>query len=151
MDWYNNEVYWIRNNKKTAVLVSYHEGEAEYVEAVLTQGDGYSIYLTTRDWQQEEENTWTALINKQVRFWITHFEGKTAGQVKQELTDNDYALIDGTYIKQEGDLLYKVELKEYPNDIWGVCSSYPIEAEEGWGRTIVSMSETFAVTGEMVK
>ena len=151
MDWYNNEVYWIRNNKKTAVLVSYHEGEAEYVEAVLTQGDGYSIYLTTRDWQQEEENTWTALINKQVRFWITHFEGKTADQVKQELTDNDYALIDGTYIKQEGDLLYKVELKEYPNDIWGVCSSYPIEAEEGWGRTIVSMSETFAVTGEMVK
>lgn len=47
--------------------------------------------------------------------------------------------------------MYKVDLKEYSNNIWGVCSSYPIEVEEGWGRTIVSMAETFAVTDEISK
>ena len=48
--------------------------------------------------------------------------------------------------RQDGELIYGVELKEHENNLWGIYYSYAVDAEEGWGRRIFLIADTFAVT-----
>lgn len=66
---------------------------------------------------------------------------------EEELTENGYEVTEGHKLrKQEGELINNVELKEYGNDVWGIFCCYPVEAEEGWGRELIVITETFAVS-----
>ena len=60
-----------------------------------------------------------------------------------ELADTEFLVkTDG-----ESKIIYnKVKLYEDGDDVWCVFYSYPEEAEEGWGRELPVIADTFAVT-----
>lgn len=134
------------------VLKIMREGEMDEMPATLFAGEGYSIYLTDGDWQQQVPDVWSGafdgqiVLNGQVQLWITHYEDKTADQVKEELESDGYTSENSDMTKQEGGVIYKVRLKEAENDVWGVFYCYPIEAEEGWGVLLPLIADTFAVS-----
>ena len=150
MDWYGEDVYWRRGEGQTAeettVLTFMIEGLEEQVPATLVAGDGYSFYLPDDEWQQSDADTWTAMVNEQVSIRVGHLDGRTRAQVEEELLGNGYAAIDGRIFRQDGELINGVELKESENDLWGIYYTYPIDSEEGWGRRISVIADTFAVT-----
>lgn len=134
------------------VLKIMREGEMEEMPATLFAGEGYVIYLTDGDWQQHATDAWTAafegkiVLNGQVQLWITHYDDKTGDQVKEELKSAGYTLENSDMTRQEGEVIYKVRLNEFENDVWGVNYCYPIEAEEGWGALLPLIADTFAVS-----
>ncbi len=133
--------------QRTYILTFLKEGEGEYKQATLAVGDGYSIYLPDGEWQQSDTDMWTATVNEQVRLWVTYYENNTIEMVGQELTDDGYVTEeDGSRKKQEGDLLLHALLKQAESDVWGVFYCYPAEAEEGWGRELPVIADTFAVS-----
>ncbi len=138
----------------TIVLKIMREGEMDEMSATLFTGEGYVIYLTDGDWQQHATDAWTAafegqiVLNGQVQLWIIHYEDKTGDQVKGELESAGYTLENSDMTRQEGEVIYKVRLNEFENDVWGVNYCYPIEAEEGWGALLPLIADTFAVSME---
>ena len=150
MDWYGEDVYWRREEGETAenttVLTFMVEGLEEQVPATLMVGEGYSFYLPDDEWQQTDGDTWAALVNEQVSFRVVHLDGRTRAQAEEELLGSGYALVNGRIWRQDGELIYGVELKEYETELWGIYYSYPVDAEEGWGRRILTIADTFAAT-----
>ena len=134
------------------VLKIMREGEMDEMPATLFTGEGYTIYLTDGDWQQHTPDAWSGafdgqiVLNGQVRLWITHYEDKTVDQVKGELESDGYTSENSDMTKQEGEVIYKVRLNEFENDVWKVSYCYPIEAEEGWGALLPLIADTFAVS-----
>lgn len=135
----------------TTTLTFIKEGEEEQKQAVLVAGDGYSIYLPDGEWQQSEADAWTATVNEQVRLWVVRYESESMDSVGQELADDGYETVeDYGRLKQDGDLIVHAELKQDGNSVWGIFYSYPNEAEEGWGRELPVIADTFAVSTESV-
>lgn len=130
----------------TTIFTFSKEGETEQKQASLVTGDGYFFYLPDDEWQKSDSDLWTAEINEQVRFWITHFEDTTINEREEELADNGYGIESNEMAKQEGDIIYKVRLNEFGGDVWGVFYSYPADSEEGWGRELPVIADTFAVS-----
>ncbi len=136
------------------VLKILREGEMDEMPATLFAGEGYSIYLTDGDWQQHAPDAWSGafdgqiVLNGQVQLWIVHYEDKTADQVKEKLESDGYTSENIDMTKQENEVIYKVRLNEFENDVWGVNYCYPIEAEEGWGVLLPLIVDTFAVSTE---
>ncbi len=128
----------------TITLTFSKEGEQEQKKAALATGDGYSIYLPEGEWQQSDTDTWSATVNEQVRLWVTHFEGESLDSVEQKLADDGYNTVNFENLKQVDDIIYHVVLKEFENDIWGIFSCYPIDAQEGWGSEIPVIADSFA-------
>lgn len=133
--------------ENTIILTFSKEGEEERKQAGLAIGDGYSFFLPDNEWQQAGSDTWTAAVNERVRLWVTRYEEKAMDSVDQELTDNGYVTA-GDYHKrkQEGDLIYHVLLKESEHDVWCVFYCYPSDSEEGWGRELPVIADTFALS-----
>lgn len=137
----------VYTTENTAVLIFSKEGAQELKQATLTIGDGYSIYLPDDEWQKSDSDIWIAAVNEQVRLWITHFRNESIDSVDQELTDDGYVTVqDYDKEKQEGDLIYHVGLKASENDVWGIFYCYPTDAEEGWGRELPVIADTFALS-----
>lgn len=133
--------------EETMILTFMKGGEQEQKQAALTEGDGYYIYLPENEWQPSGPDLWTASVNEQVQFWITHFEGESADLADQKLEDDGYVTEqDHHKRKEEGDVIYHVELKDSGDGAWGVFYSYPVDAEEGWGRELPVIADTFAVS-----
>lgn len=132
--------------ENTMTFMFSKEGETEQKQATLMIGDGYSIYLPDNEWQQSDSDIWTAVVNEQVSLWVTHFESATFQEIEEELADSGYEIIDNAMMKQEGNMIYKVKLNESEGDIWGVQYCYPVEAEDGWGRELPAIADTFAVS-----
>ena len=131
----------------TTTLTFIKEGEEEQKQAVLAVGDGYSIYLPDGEWQQSQADAWTAAINEQVRLWVARYEGQSMDSVGQDLAADGYETVeDDGRLKQDGDRIVHVELKQDGNNVWGIFYSYPAEAEEGWGRELPVIVDTFAVS-----
>ena len=134
------------------VLEIMREGEMDEMSATLFAGEGYTIYLTDGDWQQHAPDAWSGafegkiVLNGQVQLWITHYEDKTVDQVKGELEGDGFTSENSDMTRQEGEVIYKVRLNEFENDVWGVNYCYPIEAEEGWGALLPLIVDTFAVS-----
>lgn len=134
------------------VLKILREGEMDEMPATLFAGEGYSIYLTDGDWQQHAPDAWSGafdgqiVLNGQVQLWIVHYEDKTADQIKEELESDGYTSENSDMTKQEDEVIYKVRLNEFENDVWGVNYCYPIEAEEGWGALLPLIVDTFAIS-----
>lgn len=133
--------------ESTTILTFLKEGEEEEKQAALVIGDGYSIYLPEDEWQQSNVDLWTAKANDQVRIWIEHFEDVSIDFKDQEMEDNGYVTVQG-YIKrkQEGNEIYYVRLKEFEKDVWGIFYCYPVDSEEGWGRELPVIADTFVLS-----
>lgn len=130
-----------------ATLIFSKEGEQEQKQAVLMVGDGYSIYLPEDEWQSAGPDLWSLEADALVRIWVTHFADESMDSVYQKLEEDGYATVqDYEMQKQEGDLISLVELKGTENDIWGVFYCYPTAAEEGWGRELPVIADTFALS-----
>lgn len=134
-------------------LTIMREGEKEEMPATLFAGEGYSLYLTDGNWQQYAADAWSAVIDGQtvldgkVQLWVAHYEGKSAGQVEEELKADGYVTTETNAMwKQEGELIRNVRLNEFENDVWGVFYCCPVAAEEGWGRILSVIADTFAVS-----
>lgn len=137
------------------------EGETNTVPAELMDGDGYTYYVPAgewypsdfENWEDVDENwkariydAWTAWNNEDVRFWIARMEGESYDEAQKELLDEGYAVIDDRMLRQDGDTIYSVELKEAQNDTWGIFARYPVDAQEGYGMQIHAIADTFTVS-----
>ena len=137
------------------------EGETNTVPAELMDGDGYTYYVPAgewypsdfENWEDVDENwkariydAWTAWNNEDVRFWIARMEGESCDEAQKELLDEGYAVIDDRMLRQDGDTIYSVELKEAQNDTWGIFARYPVDAQEGYGMQIHAIADTFTVS-----
>ena len=132
--------------ENTTILTFFKEGEAEQKQATLVIGDGYSIYLPDNEWQQSDSDIWTAKVNEQVQLWVTLFEDESLSHIEEELTNDGYLVLNNNRWKQEEETIYNVVLKEFENDVWGIFYCYPIDSEEGWGRELQVIADTFAVS-----
>ncbi len=136
--------------ENTMTLTFSKEGEQEQKQATLAVGNGYSFYLPDDEkWHLSAHDLWLTDINEQVALWVTHFEGESEAFVKQKLQEDGYTEEDsGKWRKQEGDFLYHAEQKVYENDVWAIFYSYPADFEEGWGRELPVIVNTFALSKE---
>ncbi len=133
--------------KNTTILTFLKEGEEEQKHATLVTGNGYSIYLPDDEWQLSDSGIWTAVVNTLVRLWIVHFKGESLDSIDQELADNGYVTVQNyNKQKQVGDMIYNVGLKEFENDVWGIFYCYPTDSEEGWGRELPVIADTFTLS-----
>ncbi len=130
----------------TTMLTFSKEGEQEQKQAVLTVGDGYSIFLPIDEWKASGPDLWNAAVNEHVGLWVTHFEGESFDSVAKNLADMGYETHQNERWKQDGDLIYHVALKDFENDIWGIFYCYPAESAEGWGRELPVIADTFALS-----
>ncbi len=128
--------------QNTTMLTFSKEGETEQKQATLAVGDGYSIYLPDNEWRQSAPSTWTAAVNEQVQLWVTHFEDGSLDSVTRNLEEYGYTAEEGY---REGDLVYHASLKGSEHDVWAIFYSYPAEFEEGWGRELPVIADTFAL------
>lgn len=135
------------------------EGEDYEVPAFRMEGNGYTLYLPEGEWYPSDIegwadiddewkhlffDGWTAWNNEDVHIWIARFEGETFDAVEGKLEDGGYALVNGRRFRQSGEMIYGVALKEAKTDTWGVFYSFPVDGEEGWGRRIDVIADTFA-------
>lgn len=147
--------------EETPTLTFSLEGEEYEVAAVIAEGNGYMLYLPDGEWYPSDfENwedideewkaciydAWTAWNNDDVRLWTVRLEGRSYDEAQKELLDKGYALINDRMFRQEGETIYGVELKAAGTDTWGICSRYPIDAQEGYGVQIHAIAGTFALS-----
>lgn len=141
-------------NANAATLTFLKEGVQEQKQAALVMGNGYSMYLPDGEWRQMDTDIWEAAANDQVLIWTAHFENQSVDAVAQTLADNGYEAVQNQnqkqkqMLKQEEEIIYHAELKEFENDSWGIFYCYPMEAEEGWGRELLVIADTFALSVE---
>ena len=106
--------------------------------------------MREEDWKQSGPGEWTAVLNKQVKLWIEHWDGASVQDAKDALAADGFTG-EGCeracdLRKQEGDTISRARLFGSAFGAWGVCYSYPLEAEEGWGMELPALAETFAVS-----
>lgn len=143
-----------------AVLMVNKEGELQTVPATLFVGDGYSIYIPDEGWRLfgPEDGTasydftkygldkWGSELNDQVLLWINKYDGSSVEEVREGLAVKGYQT-DGTEMTAgEAGLSYHVKLMESEAGCYGVFYCCPEEAEEGWGRDLSAVAESFAIS-----
>lgn len=143
------------------------EGEPEEKQAVLMVEDGYSLYLPEGEWQKNAEGIWQAVVNENVCIWVERFTRENLDeQIQTGLgTGIEYGeyMLNGEQIQEydnlsdaelanlelsqtDGEIIYKEKLYGDGNDVWCIFYCYPSEAEEGWGRELPVIADTFAIT-----
>ena len=127
------------------MLTFMKEGIVEQKRARLAAGDGFSIYLTDGEWVQTGAREWKAQANDQVWIWIFCFEDQTSDEVLRQLTADGYREENGRLKKQTGDMINYAAFRKSDKDLWGIFYCYPKEAEEGWGRELPVIADTFAL------
>lgn len=138
--------------ESTIMLTIMKEGEPEEKQASLVTevvfGKEYSFYLPDGEWQKAEADTWRSVANENVQLWAGLFEKDSfdRDRVEELFTSDGYEWENDELVKLEENIIHKVRLLEDSGDIWCVGYSYPMEAEEGWGRELPVIADTFAVT-----
>lgn len=148
-------------------LTMMKEGEPEEKQAVLMIEDGYSLYLPEEEWKKNEEGIWQAAVNENVCIWVECFTRENLDEQIQtglgigieygectlngeqvleydNLSDADLANLE--WSQTDGEIIYREKLYGDGNDVWCVFYCYPSEAEEGWGRELPVIADTFAIT-----
>ena len=166
MDWHDEDVYWVRGTSQGAesagmeasggnvspeerregdkiTLTILKEGMPEEKQATLVVENGYVLYLPDGEWQKEEADLWRAAANEDVRLWVAGFE--SGYRIEQILADEGYVPDETGMVKEEENIVYHVRLYEAKTGLWCVFYCYPSEAEEGWGRELPVIADTFAV------
>ena len=138
--------------ENTRILTIMKEGEPEEKQATLvTTGifnKEYSFYLPDGEWQKAEADTWRSVVNEDVQLWAGLFEKEFFDRDRVEglYTSDGYEWENGELVKLEENIIHKVRMLEDSGDVWCVGYSYPMEAEEGWGRELPVIADTFAIT-----
>lgn len=164
MDWHDEDVYWKRGElpaaenggsfagnasadvqtaQDTITLTIMKEGMPEKKTARLVVENGYILYLPDGEWEKVEADMWCATANVNVLIWVAGFE--SGYPIEQILTDDGYTPDETGMVREEGGIRYHVRLYEAETGVWCVSYSYPVEAEEGWGRELPVIADTFAV------
>ena len=160
MDWHGEDVYWKRGAMEeagaegedsadvqvaadTITLTIMKEGMPEEKQARLTVENGYVLYLPDGEWQKKEADMWRAVVNEDVRIQVAGFE--SGYPIEQILMNDGYAPDETGMVREEDDIRHHVRLYETETGLWCVFYSYPSEAEEGWGRELPVIADTFAV------
>lgn len=170
MDWHGTDVYWKRslenkaednpessddkaaeqNTSGRAVMTVTKEGIEEQKPAYLAAGNGFSFYLPEGEWVQAGTGQWTSIRNKQVSIWVFSYHETNINQLAQLLADDGYTKQEGLFLKQEGGILTWAQPKESTasgeHKLWCVYYCCPTEAEEGFGRELAAIADTFAVS-----
>ncbi len=127
----------------TITLTFMKEGMAEEKQAELVAEPEYMLYLPVGEWQKMETNMWQAVANADVRLWVSDFPNRQ--QAELLLTNNGYLPKDDGMEKEEDGMAYRVRLYEIEGRVFCVFYRYPEEAEEGWGRELPVIADTFMV------
>lgn len=132
------------NSTEDAITLTFmKEGMEEEKQAELVEEPEYMLYLPVGEWQKMETNMWQAVINENVRLWVSNLSDRQ--QAEQLLTNNGYLPKDEGMEKEEDGMAYRVRLYEMEGEVFGVFYRYPEEAEEGWGRELPVIADTFTV------
>lgn len=127
----------------TITLTFMKEGMEEEKQAELVAEPEYMLYLPVGEWQKTETNMWQAAANEDVRLWVSDFPDRQ--QAEQLLANNGYLPKDDGMEREEDGMVYRVRLYETEGRVFCVFYRYPEEAEEGWGRELPVIADTFAV------
>lgn len=119
------------------------EGMAEEKQAELVVESRYILYLPVGEWQKYEADAWQAVANEDVKIGVAGFE--SGYPIERILLDDGYVPDEDGISKQEDGISYHTRFYETPDEIWLVQYSYPVEAEEGFGRELPVIADTFAV------
>jgi len=130
------------------------EGMAEYQDATLYVGDGYSLYITDDNWLETPgENgkmTWTSGYNPDIVLKVIPNAGATFPQARDALFDG-YACFDedGEYVygrDASGGFYRTARLIETPDGILAAVWDYSLEATEGIGARLYVIAGTLEAT-----
>lgn len=146
--------------EKATLMVS-KEGELQTIPATLFVGDGYSIYIPDEGWRlsDTEDGTasydftnygldkWGSELNEQVLLWVNKYDGTSVEEVREGLAAKGYQADGAEMAAGEAGLLYHVKLIESEKGCYGVFYCCPEEAEEGWGRDLSAIADSFAISG----
>lgn len=146
--------------EKATLMVS-KEGELQTIPATLFVGDGYSIYIPDEGWRlsDTEDGTasydftnygldkWVSELNEQVLLWVNKYDGTSVEEVREGLAAKGYQADGAEMAAGEAGLLYRVKLIESEKGCYGVFYCCPEEAEEGWGRDLSAIADSFAISG----
>ena len=126
------------------------EGMAEYQDATLFVGSGYSLYITDDGWLETPgENgkmIWQCSYNPDISFAVIPCAGADLAQARAALL-GEYTLLeeDGEYAcgSDDNGLFYRaVRLIETPDGILAAVWNYSLEAAEGFGVRLRVLADT---------
>lgn len=144
-----------------AVITCNKEGETETIPVTIYVGEGFSIYIPDEGWipsdLQNEAGTeaiaaysldaWTSAVNEYVRLWVTKSDEASASEVKSGLIAEGWEETgELELVKQEGETVYHVRLVDDGEACYGIYSYCPVEAEEGFGKEMSAIADTFAIS-----
>lgn len=126
------------------------EGMAEYQDATLFVGDGYSLYITDDSWiTAPGENgamTWTSSYNPSISLTVIPDAGDTFDLAKDALFAGlTVSEPDGEYVygyAEDHDFYKAARLIETPEGILAAVWCYTLEATEGFGVRLRGMAAT---------
>lgn len=148
MDWYGEDVYWKRalsgqQPEAETTLTFMKEGQEEKKQAALTYGDGFALYLPVGEWQMTAPDQWTSTGNEWVSIWATYFPSQTADEARAALNADGYSFEGDVMMQENGDVVLRIRFFTAGKGVWGVFYRYPVDAEEGFGRELPVIVDTF--------
>lgn len=144
-----------------AVITCNKEGETEIIPVTIYVGSGFSIYIPDEGWipsdLQNEAGTeaiaaysldaWTSAVNEHVRLWIAKSDEASASEVKSGLIAEGWEETGELELaKQEGETVYHVRLVDDGEACYSIYTCCPMEAEEGFGKEMSAIADTFAIS-----
>lgn len=141
------EEYDPEERGETAVFIRTVEGESEEVPATLYKGEGYSVLIPDEGWVQEEPNVWSVEVNEEVKFWVSQYVDTSLEEAVKLMENAGYAGEGFELEKQDGDITCTVMLQETADgNTWGVFTSCPMEAIEGWNTMLMLIADSFIIS-----
>lgn len=141
------------NRPKKTQLEFFLEGMAEYQDATLFVGDGYSLYITDDGWEvkhSDRDVTWVCSYNPNITLTVISDAGDTFDFAKNALFAGfTVAEIDGEYVYgyvENIDQYQTARLIETENGILAVVWQYNLEAAEGFGARLHTIAATLEAT-----
>lgn len=142
------------------VLIFMKEGEVQEIPATLFSGEGYSIYIPDEGFNLSDSNDgmasdafercglekWNSEINGQVSLWVNKYDGNLLEEIEEGLMVKGYREDGMEMVMAETGLVYRARLIPSEAGCYGVFYCYPEEAEEGFGRDLSVIADSFAIS-----
>ena len=143
----------VPNRLEKIQLEFFLEGMAEYQDATLFVGDGYSLYITDDDWavsHSDRDVTWVCSYNPNITLTVIPNAGATLEQAKDPLfADFPSVETEGEYVcgyDESLDVCKAARLIETKDGILAVVWQYNLEAAEGFGARLRTIAATLEAT-----
>lgn len=141
------------NRPEKIRLEFFLEGMAEYQDATLFAGDGYSLYITDDGWDVRHGDwdvTWVCSHNPNITLTVIPNVGDTLEQAKDSLfadfpsTETEEEYVYG--YDESLDVCKAARLIETEYGILAVVWQYNLEAAEGFGARLRTIAATLEAT-----